>query len=65
MSLSDAFQRARRYGLGRLPPVDREGQDTLTGVLDCPVVRRSLSVRVLSHRQKADTIHGVRQPAES
>jgi len=59
MPLSEAFNLARRYNLDCLPVVRAEGQDALVGVLDCPVIRRSLSSEVLSRQEKADNIHGM------
>jgi Kef-type K+ transport system membrane component KefB len=55
--LAEAFLQARRYNVDHLPVVDIDRQNALVGVLDCPVVRRSLSAEVLSRQQKADNSH--------
>jgi Kef-type K+ transport system membrane component KefB len=55
--LAEAFAQAKRYNLDHLPVVAADRQNALSGILDCPAVRRSLSAEVLSRQQKADTTH--------
>jgi CBS domain-containing protein len=62
MPLSQAFAKAKRCDVEYVPVVASDKDDTLTGLLDCPAVHRSLSAEVLSRQERADSMHST-QPA--
>jgi len=57
MALSEALEKTKRLDIEHLPVVASAEDNKFVGVLNCRVVRRSLSAEVLSRQQKADSIH--------
>jgi len=56
ISLSEAFEQARRLDIEYIPVVVSSEDDRFIGLLDCRAIRRQLSAEVLSRQQKADSI---------
>jgi Kef-type K+ transport system membrane component KefB/predicted transcriptional regulator len=54
VALSEAFDKARRFGVEYLPVLEASEDGRFVGILDCRAVQRSLSAEVLSRQQRAD-----------
>jgi len=57
VGLSEAFEKTGRLDIEHLPVVASSEDDRFVGVLNCRVVRRSVSAEVLSRQQKADNVY--------
>jgi len=55
MSLSEAFEMARRLDVEHLPAVASDEDDRFVGILNCRAVRRQLSAEVLSRQKRANS----------